>query len=74
MWFPQCPLSYVTSFTATMLSWYVWLSEWGKTPMDFGARPEEVDPRYAPAMQLLRRERVRVEQEELERIRKEGGR
>lgn len=71
VWFPRCPASYLTAFTAGMLRWFFWLNEWGKTPMDFGASPNELDPRYAPAMQVLRRETARVEKEEIERMRRE---
>ena len=74
VWMARCPASYVTPFTEDMLTWYLWLNEWHKTPFDFGATPEELDHRYALAMAVLRREGARVEKEEMERVRKESGR
>lgn len=72
VWFPRCPAAYLTRFTAGMLAWYFWLSEWGKSPLDFGLAPDDLDPRYMPAMQVLRREMARVEREDLDRLRKDG--
>jgi hypothetical protein len=31
-----------------------WLETWGKTPLDFGLRPDEVDPGYEEAMLVLK--------------------
>lgn len=70
-WLPRCPVSYLTPFTLLMVSWHLWLAEWGKTPLDFGCPPDELDPRYQIAMAVLKRESARVEREELERIKRE---
>ncbi len=68
-WFPRCPAAYVTAFTERMLRLYLWLDHWGKSPLELGMTMADVDPRYWPAMESLKRELLRIEREELERIR-----
>ncbi len=55
-----------------MLQLYLWLDEWGKSPVDLGAGFDDIDPRYWPAMEALKRELLRIEREEIERIRSQS--
>lgn len=74
VWFPRCPATYVTAFTREMFKWFGWLDLWGKTPFDMGLRDEdEIDPRYEPAMTILKAEFQRLEREELDHIKKQAG-
>jgi len=69
-WMPRCPASYISPFTTLMLHWYLWLEQWHRTPLDMGLTdPALLDPRYHAAMVVLKRETMRVEREELERLR-----
>lgn len=67
--FPRCPAALVSPFTGMMLEWFLWLQNWNKTPFDVGFSPgsgQEIDPRYFPAMNILKREMNRIEREELD--------
>jgi hypothetical protein len=33
---------------------FIWLEQWGKTPIDLGARPEQVDRCWSDAMVTLK--------------------
>lgn len=69
MWLPRCPASYITAFTNEMLEAFLWLDVWGKTPIDLGGDIDDLDPRYFPAMRLLKQQFVRQERERIEKLR-----
>lgn len=72
VFFRRCPAGQVTRFSHAMLRWFMWLDQWGVTPFQLGATAEDLDPRFYPAMELLKVETERVKAEELERIRSQS--
>lgn len=66
VFFPGCPVKYVTEQEiSSYLASYRWL-KMGKTPMEMGIVPaSEMDPRWFDAMELIDQELARIQEEAL---------
>ncbi len=66
--FPGCPAAHLTPEVQEWLEGYLWLSRFGRTPVDLGLlSADEMDPRWYEAQMVIDAEVRRIQQEEIER-------
>lgn len=64
-YFPGCPMSYITPDVNRWMSSYRWL-KMGKTPVELGiVSPDEMDPRWYQAMELIDSEIARIQEDSM---------